>query len=456
MNDRDNNIGIGKYSWSYIIKWLFIVLLIYGLGSILLANPFSMFNSYTGPVSYSKVMYFHGLTVGLAGLLALFVSQVLNLSNLIKKIIFYFTVATIILGTTGGAINRSMTNTKVTLWYQVLSFFALDVVLITLLVGLITTKNKRLKNEKGLYYIAISGSAATVIGGLFGDLSGFILDFGNWPGICGWYANKIGYSLAEWKKVITTSHYDNMFVGLLSLMIAVFIWQYGQCLAKKANKTLIFFEYWTFISTVLTIVMYVVQGIGGTKLVLPNLFTAKGIVAQTNSGVSSGDMAKGLVIIGGLVILSIIVFGERQAGKNLDKTAKLTTSTFLLIWSFIAVILMGFGFFQQFHRTWFRSLINAPHAAYGFAFRNVHLNIAILLMPYLIVFLFFSSLILKNRFSHKICLFARGIAVLWFIGSCIYVLFVPSPFGPGYWFIAAGVVMLILSVVYFFINDKEH
>lgn len=455
MNDENKKVGIGKYSWQTVIKWMFIVLVIYGLGSVFLANPFSMFNSYTSPVSYSKVMYFHGLTVGLAGLLALVVSQIFDLSYVIKRIIFYFTIATIFFGITGGAINRSMTNTKLTLWYQVLSFFALDIVLITLLIGFITTKNEALRNQRGLYYLTLAGSAATVVGGLFGDLSGFILDFGNWPGICGWYAQKIGYTLPAWKQTITTSHYDNMFAGILSLMIAVFAYKYGQNLAPKAAKVLRFGEYWSFGTTVLTIIMYIIQGIGGTGLVLPNLFTNKGLVAQTVSGVSSGDMAKGLVIIGGLVILFVIVFGNREKGKELPKFKKSMATTMLIIWSFIAFILMGFGFFQQFHRTWFRSLINAPYSAYGFAFRNVHLNIAILLLPLSIVLLFFASLILKEKEQEKLQLFIRWTAFLFFAGSCLYVLFVPTPFGPGYWFIVAGILLYIISISYFCINGKH-
>lgn len=72
------------------------------------------------------------------------VSQSFNLSNVIKKIIFYATIVYVLIGVTGGAINRSM-KYKITLWYQILSMFALDVILISLVVGFIILKDKTMK-----------------------------------------------------------------------------------------------------------------------------------------------------------------------------------------------------------------------------------------------------------------------------------------------------------------------
>lgn len=100
--DTLQEIGLGKYSWPQVIKWLLILLVLYAIGSVFISNPFSIFVERTTPVDYSRVMYFHGMTVGLAGITSLIVSQVFSLDKKFKKIIFICTVATIIIGVTGG------------------------------------------------------------------------------------------------------------------------------------------------------------------------------------------------------------------------------------------------------------------------------------------------------------------------------------------------------------------
>lgn len=88
-------------------------------------KSFFYFCGQSNSVDYSRIMYFHGLSVGLAGLTALLVSQIYGLDGKFKKIIFYCTIATILIGVSGGAINRSMEYSKLALWYQILSFYRL-------------------------------------------------------------------------------------------------------------------------------------------------------------------------------------------------------------------------------------------------------------------------------------------------------------------------------------------
>lgn len=223
MNSHSENqqeIGLGKYSWPQVIKWLLVMLVLYAIGSIFISTPFSIFVDRTSPVDYSRVMYFHGMTVGLAGITALIISQVFSLDKKFKKVIFLCTVITIIIGITGGAVNRSMEYTKLFLWYQILAFIALDIVLITMAAGLIMTNNMELRQSQ-TWYLVLSASVTAVIAALIGDLAGFILDFGDWPGILGWYAGKIGYTLDEWQDNLLRSHSDMMVVAIIGLILSV-------------------------------------------------------------------------------------------------------------------------------------------------------------------------------------------------------------------------------------------
>ncbi|VFS59689.1 Uncharacterised protein [Leminorella grimontii] len=88
MTNHPNNqseIGLGKYPWPQVIKWLLVILVVYAIGSVFISNPFSIFVDRTTPVDYSRVMYFHGMTVGLAGITALIISQVFDLDWKFKK-----------------------------------------------------------------------------------------------------------------------------------------------------------------------------------------------------------------------------------------------------------------------------------------------------------------------------------------------------------------------------------
>lgn len=93
-------------------------------------------------------MYFHGMAVGLAGITSLILAEVFTLSKTCRKVILFCTVAAVLIGVTGGAVNRSMEETKLFIWYQIFSFFALDAILITLTYGLLTTKDTALRGTR--------------------------------------------------------------------------------------------------------------------------------------------------------------------------------------------------------------------------------------------------------------------------------------------------------------------
>lgn len=45
-NQNYTEVGIGKYSWSYIIKWLIVVMILYALcGGLLVSHPFAFTRS---------------------------------------------------------------------------------------------------------------------------------------------------------------------------------------------------------------------------------------------------------------------------------------------------------------------------------------------------------------------------------------------------------------------------
>lgn len=456
--DTLQEIGLGKYSWPQVIKWLLILLVLYAIGSVFISNPFSIFVDRTTPVDYSRVMYFHGMTVGLAGITSLIVSQVFSLDKKFKKIIFICTVATIIIGVTGGAINRSMEYTKLFLWYQILAFIALDIILITMSVGLILTKNMELRQSR-TWYLVLSASATAVIAALIGDLAGFILDFGDWPGVLGWYAGKIGYTLEDWQDNLLRSHSDMMVVAVIGLILSVISWKYGRNMAGISSSAKATGEWMAIVGLVLLIIIMVVSGFGGSSMQIPHIFTEKGFYAprgQSVAGIDLGDFTIGtFFLMGGMLMMGAILFGKKSPGHTLSKTAKYTLSGMFLTWSSIVVTVAGMGFLEEYRADLYNSAKDVPLGDYGFAFRMLHLDVSLILFPAIMVVMLLAHHFLKDGDNKYIQWILRTGVVICSIGSLVYMVLNPGPFGPGYWIVAAGFITIIFAMVYFFIRSDN-
>lgn len=234
MNNQDI-LFLKKYSWVKVIKVLILLMLIYALsGFLLVSHPFAFYTVRASTLNYSRIFFLHGLTVGFAGITGLLVSQSFKLSNTIKQICLYATVIAVLIGITGGAINRSQA-VKFTLWYQILSMFALDVILVSLVVGFILIFSKQNDTKHQLaYWLGFLSSLSAMIAAFFGDLVGYIMDFGNHPAILGWYAHAVGYTLAQWQDNLLRTHSDMIVVSVLCLLLAITNYKYGRNLTGRA------------------------------------------------------------------------------------------------------------------------------------------------------------------------------------------------------------------------------
>ncbi|MCC4412350.1 hypothetical protein LMB83_09960 [Limosilactobacillus reuteri] len=458
-NQNYSEIGIGKYSWSYIIKWLIIIMIIYALfGWLLVSHPFAFYTVRGSSLNYSRIFYLHGLTVGFAGITGLMVSQAFNLSPTIKKIIFYLTIACVLIGLTGGAINRSMEH-KITLWYQILSMFSLDITLLSLVIGFLILKNQLLRRTKA-YWIAFLASVSALIAGLFGDLVGFILDFGNWPGICGWYANKIGYTLSEWQDALLRTHSDMMVVSVLSLLIAIANYRFGSNLIGKAKIIRNFGEWLLIIGIILTLIIYIVSGLGGSSVQIPHLFTEKGFFeprGQSVAGVDLGDFVIGVfTFTGAILITGASSFGKRNPDHKLTKTETYTIRGIFMAMVCIFLAVGGLGFLEEYRADLYNSdVTTTPLGNYGFIFRLLHVDVCLLLFPAMILLMLLAERSLKTKANRIFQIILRIGIVITFIGALIFMLVNYHSFGPGTWILALGIIILLCGIIYYLIHDQQ-
>lgn len=458
-NQNYTEVGIGKYSWSYIIKWLIVVMIVYALcGGLLVTHPFAFYTVRGSALNYSRIFYLHGLTVGFAGITGLLVSHVFNLSQTIKKIIFYLTITCVLIGVTGGAINRSMVH-KITLWYQILSMFALDIILLSLVIGFIILKDRAFKRTKA-YWIALLAATSALVAGLFGDLVGFIMDFGNWPGICGWYANQIGYTLAEWQDALLRTHSDMMVVSVLSLLIAIANYRFGSYLVGKAKTVRNVGEWFLIIGIILTLAIYLVSGLGGSGVQIPHLFTEKGFFeprGHSVAGVDLGDFVIGVfTFVGAVLITGASAFGKHAANHELSRTATYTIRGIFTAMVCIFLAVGGLGFLEEYRADLYNSDVpTTPRGNYGFIFRLLHVDVCLFLFPAMMLLMLLAERSLKVRANRIFQIIIRWGIIITFIGALIFMLVNYHSFGPGTWVLAAGIIILLCGMVYYLINDQR-
>ncbi|WP_373101172.1 MULTISPECIES: hypothetical protein [Pasteurellaceae] len=451
----DTQFGLGRYSWVQVIKGLLALLVVYALGSVFIANPFSIFVDRTTPVDYSRIMYFHGLAVSLAGLTCLIVSQLYELEAKFKKIIFYCTLAAIFFGVSGGAINRSMETSKLTLWYQTPSFFALDAILITLFIGLLCVKHKALRQSLS-YYLVLTASGTIIIAALIGDLIGIILDFGDLFGVFGWYAGKIGYSLAEWNDNLLRSHSDMIVIAVMGLILSIISWKYGRDLHGRSATIKATGEWMAIIGLILMTVILLVSGFCGVNWQIPHIFTEKGFFAPRGQSVAGIDLVDFIIgtlfFFGGLFAIGAIFFAKRPDSEHLSRTAKYTLGGVLLTWSCIIVTVAGMGFLQEYRADLYNSAKDVPLAEYGFAFRMLHLDVSLMLFPAVMLVMLLVQHFLRETQNGTIQYILRTGVILCTLGSLVYMLLSPAAFGPGYWIVGSGFVFVIAGMIYFFLH----
>lgn len=437
--------AIGKYSWPQVTKWLLMVLVLYAIGSLFISNPFWEVRP-NSPINYSHTMYLHGLTIGLAGLVSLVASQLFEMSNRVRKSILICTVAAIILGVTAGAFNRSIDPPN-WLHVQVVSFFALDVVLISQVLGFIFTKNVNLRRTL-TYWVGLFASISFLIAAVTGDIAGWILEFGNWPHIVGWWAKLAGEKVSDLQANLIMSHSHEIVVSILALLVTMFSWKYGRQLTGVAAIVKRVGEWFVLIGTIVMTIMYVLAGFGGASLQSPTLIVTTQSRVNGPNGLMLIDFVTGVgIMVGGLIVVGAIALGRRINNYEVSKQMKTAIYSISLTWLLLVLTMVGLGYSIEVDMVKY----GGPLAANGAAFMFLHQDIIFFLFPALMVVMILVQHWLSAERGRIVNILLRSSVVLCFLGAMVYVLVTPSLLGPGYWIIALGFLFIIISMVYFFV-----
>lgn len=421
----------------FVIGWL----LLFAIGSIFVSNPFEAETSASATPDYARVMYLHGLLVGMVGLLALLACRILSIrSGRVQAwIVGSVAVATVFSGL-GGLWDRTIPGPALPLWFHLIGLFALDMILVTLLVGMVG-------GWRGSGALPLLASAVAVVAmevaALMGHLAGWVMQYGwKFPPVIARYAQAVGFGKQDdFTGALMGSHSHELTVGAMALAITLAAQQFGYSRLKGIARGVIQAGLaMVAAGAALMTVMYLVMGL--TPWSPPTFFTSgpKGV-----NGIAGDDMVTGILVMGGgLVVVAALVLG----GLGGSDRAFLRPIRLAAVWawvvSFATVVVAGYAI--EMHEAYFGGPGDpkAAGAARDAVFTWYHQDIGLFLLPTIVaVMLAVERLRLVDRVSSLWIGGATLVGItLIFLGGLIWVVVNPSLFGPGYAVATVGLAVL--------------
>ena len=431
-SDLDDAAPISRLPWLTPRRLFFFVvgwLVVFSLGSIFISNPFASEDSAAAVPDYWRVMYLHGMLIGMVGLLALLTCSILCLRSMHTRMwiaggVLFATILTAV----GGIWDRQIPGAESALVVQILGFVALDEILVVLLLGMIHEWHARSPNARTLPLLAsIFAAGSMLIAALMGHLAGWIMEFGNWPSAIGAYAGSIGEDLGDFTANLVGSHSHDMVVGVMALAVSIAVVQFGYFALKGRARTLAQIGLGLVaVGTIAMTIMYV--GMAFTTWAPPNLFTS----ADGTNGIAGDDIVTGVfVMFGGLLALLAVVGGSDRFRSIAHRPVRLAA-----LWSwilFFAVVVIA-GYAIELNEVYFGAGdASATGAAIDAVYTWLHQDIGLFLLPALVlVMLAVERFVAGDRRQGRIAWATVAGTTVTFVGSMIFVFADPALHGPGY------------------------
>ncbi len=413
-----------------LIGWMGL----FALLSIAVANPFAAEPSASAPPDFARVMFLHGLLIGSAGLLSLLACSVLGLRSTHAQVwVLGGVLVATFLAAVGGIFDRSVPGSEVPMWIQIFGFFALDEILLALLIAIIA-EWRRGRHE---LTIAASGLAAASMfaAALMGHLAGWILEFGTgFPAVIGTYLTGVGFASGDdFTGALVGSHSHDMAVAVMSFAVILVAVQFGYgALAGTARAVVRLGLGMVAVGVVAMTVMYLAMGF--TTWGPPTLFVSGPGGAN---GIAGDDVVTGVFVMGGGVIVAAgLVMGRAVAARPVRIAA-----LWAWILSFVTVVVAGFAI--EMNEAYFGAGDpSAAGAAKDAVFTWFHQDIGLFVLPAVVLVMLAVERLTEVEHQAWIGWATIGGASIAFLGGLVYILVDPSTYGPGYVVSTAGLVVL--------------
>lgn len=415
----------------FVLAWLVLFAVI----GVFVSNPFQTEASAAANPNFWHVMFLHGLLIGIVALAALVACQVFAFRSLHVRVwILVGALAATVPVALGGIWDKRIPGAEVPMWIQIVGFFAFDEILLVLLLGFVQEWRSRASASRTLaFWAGATGTLSMFLAALMGHLAGWILEFGNTPGLIDRYARYIGADRQTWTANLIGSHSHQMVVAVMALIVALAAGQFRAAAPAGVARRLVGTGLAGIIGgTIAMSGIYVAAGFSSWRP--PIWFSSRG---GTN-GIASDDVVTGIFVMGGglLVLATLALAGVRTRRLPLRLA---TLWTWLLSFGTVAVA----GYAIELDETYFGAGDpKAAGAAKDAVYTWIHQDVGLFLLPTLTLIMLAVERLVAHRHHGPIAVATAAGSTVTFIGTLIFVFVSPALHGPGYALVTAGLAII--------------
>ncbi len=432
---KDGKANLSEALWSpekRVVVGMLVWLLLLALGSTFVSTPFQSEPSAGANIDYSHVMYLHGLLIGMVGFLSLVAMDVFGAGHknqTLHNLILWGTLGAALFSGLGGIFNHVIADV-VPLWMQIISFFFLDEILISLTIALFF---RAADTRKIWTWTAAFAALSALFAAIMGHIAGWMLEFGDWPkGIIGGYATMAGMKWQDWLANLIGSHSHDMVTAVIALAVATTVAAYG--LERQGSRVTKFGLWLVAFGTIAAAFVYVVGGFSPAQP--PMLF------AHGPNGLAGDDAITGVFVMGGGLV-ALIGLGLEALPDALHRWGAVVVTAIL----FVTVV--GFGYYIEFHENIFGAgAAGAPGSPADAVFTWFHQDFAFFLMPALLtVLLALKWLAVDQGLRRSATWTLLAGAFVAFIGGMLYIFVNQASHGISFVVTTIGFVVIVIGAV---------
>jgi len=414
-----------------VVVAMLVWLTLLALGSGLISTPFVDQHIAQAP-TYAATMYLHGLLIGMVGLLSLIAMDVFEAghkSRLMHNLVLYGTLGAALFSGVGGIFDKNIEDTLF-LWMQILSFFFLDEILISLSLALfLRAAETRLIATWAAAFAALSAFLSAVMG----HLAGWILEFGNYPAaIIGGYATAAAETWQAFLTHLISAHAHEMVVAVIALFVTTACYYFVR--EGQGNKLMRIGLWWTAIGTIAMTLVYVVAGF--TQAQPPVLF------AHGANGIGGDDFVTGFgVMLGGVIALTGLAVDRLSDAVTRWSSAALS--------ALLLVTVPVVGYYIYMHETLYNHGVpGGPRSTNDAVYAWFHQDFALFLIPAVMTLILavqhFASDPGQRRMAVGTLLAGCLVA---FLGGMSYVFVSTATYGISFVITTVGLAGILVGVV---------
>ncbi len=329
------------------------------------------------------------------------------------------------------------------MWTQIFGFFALDEILLVLLVGIIGERRTRSPAVRTLPYVAAALAAASMfLAAIMGHLAGWIMEFGaNFPPLIGAYAKFVGFASSEdFTGALVGLHSHEMAVAVMTLIISLLAQQFGYGIHKGVSHALATTGLaLVAVGTVVMTAMYVAAAF--TTWSPPAWFVSG---PDGANGIASDDVISGILVMGG----GVLVAAALVIGRQLFRRPVRLAAAWAWVLSFATVVVAGYAI--EMNEVYFGAGDpKAAGAANDAVFIWLHQDIGLFLLPTIVLMMLAVERLINARPQRPGVIAWTTIAgtTITFVGGLVYVFVTPTLYGPGYVISTVGLVVVGIALL---------